>query len=141
MNTFGNAAGSGTISQPYTCSISWSAAGTQSFTIDSLNFVPDVIRVQASLANDSSGAITPVSASTAQFYSTDIFSVSSNLFPGSIIALCNVGSTYNPVFEFHNPNRRSFQGTYNVSATNITTNGSITAGIVVLHFTFVRYLP
>jgi hypothetical protein len=121
------------------------ASNSVNFTILS-PFTPDEIRVSCAINAQANGAdysVVPIysvegGADVTYYYTNNILECQSNMFPGTL-CLCNVSNTYNPVYTFFNNSRNNFNGTFNLTVTNLTTGNVMTAGIMVLQFQFIRY--
>ncbi len=114
-------------SQNETIVINWANAGEQYFNLN-VPFVPDLIKVQLALCG------------LGNVYNHNVLSARSNMFGGDVLALCNRDLSFNPIYEYHNPQRQNFMGSYSIRLVDEEHNASLANGVVaVLRFQFIRY--
>ncbi len=111
-------------------------------------FVPDLIKVRGALVARSDGVasidITPSNSTVTGvpnnwYLGSNIFQMKSDMLGNDILCMCNITNTFNPVYEYWNPPRQMFQGTYSLSVLDITSDTPISSGFAVLTFEFIRF--
>ena len=130
-------------------SVNFTQAGEASFRVN-CPFIPDEVKVRVAIGGVFNSNIQPsyevdpiysgVMLANNNFYANNIFSVESNMFPGSVLCFCNLTNTFNPQLRFDNKQRAQFRGNYNVNVYNSSTVLPITNGSILLHFEYIRYV-
>lgn len=114
-------------SQIETIIVNWANQGEQYFNLN-IPFVPDLIKSQAAICG------------LAVAFEHNILSVRSNMFPNDVLALANRNNDFNPVYEFYNPQRQNFMGSYSIRLVDEQNNASLPNGAVaVLKLQFIRF--
>jgi hypothetical protein len=118
--------------------ISWANGGGEKQGDLNCQFVPDEIQVRASIIPNLNGGNYVIAPN--QGLVNNVFIVNSSLpLPTQELCLVGVNNTFNPVYKYVNTSRSLFRGTYNFNVFNLSDREPITAGKVILTFTFIRY--
>ena len=114
-------------SQNETIIVNWANNGEQYFNLN-VPFVPDLVKVQFAICGIDNAL------------EHNILSARSNIFGGDVLALANRNNDFNPIYEYYNPQRQNFLGSYSIRLVDEQNNASLPNGAVaVLRFQFTRF--
>jgi hypothetical protein len=114
-------------SQNETIIVNWANNGEQYFNLN-IPFVPDLVKVQFAICGITNAL------------EHNILSARSNIFNGDVLALANRNNDFNPIYEYYNPQRQNFMGSYSIRLVDEQNNASLPNGAVaVLRFQFTRF--
>jgi hypothetical protein len=114
-------------SQNETIIVNWANNGEQYFNLN-VPFVPDLVKVQFAICGIDNAL------------EHNILSARSNIFGGDVLALANRNNDFNPIYEYYNPQRQNFLGSYSIRLVDEQNNASLPNGAVaVLRFQFIRF--